>query len=94
MAHVEDVLYVFGRPVAEKASSEDQNYSKKLMGLWTSFAKHGKNHLVEAYQWPQLLPGNLAALKITSREPEQTLLNIGDRCRFWNRLHRSHVDSA
>ncbi|KAM7315342.1 hypothetical protein ISCGN_005124 [Ixodes scapularis] len=41
MTHVDDVLYVFGRPVVEKASSEDQTYSKKLMGLWTSFAKHG-----------------------------------------------------
>ncbi|KAG0434613.1 hypothetical protein HPB47_018985 [Ixodes persulcatus] len=41
MSHVEDVLYVFGRPVVEKASSDDQNYSKKLMELWTSFAKHG-----------------------------------------------------
>ncbi|KAM7315080.1 cholinesterase 1-like [Ixodes scapularis] len=92
MSHVEDVLYVFGRPVVEKASSDDQNYSKKLMGLWTSFAKHGKKHLVEAYQWPQLLPGNLAALKITNREPERTVLNFGDRCRFWNRLYHSQLD--
>ncbi|KAG0409780.1 hypothetical protein HPB47_013109 [Ixodes persulcatus] len=41
MSHLDDVLYVFGRPVVQKASSDDQNYSKKLMGLWTSFAKYG-----------------------------------------------------
>ncbi|XP_040061110.1 acetylcholinesterase-like [Ixodes scapularis] len=87
MSHLDDVLYVFGRPVVQKASSDDQNYSKKLMGLWTSFAKYGKQHLVEAYQWPQLLPGNLAALKITNRPPEQTTLNLGDRCRFWSRVY-------
>ncbi|KAM7315081.1 cholinesterase 1-like [Ixodes scapularis] len=92
MSHVEDVLYVFGRPIVEKASSDDQNYSKKLMGLWTSFAKHGKKHLVEAYEWPPLLPGNLAALKITNREPERTVLRFGDRCRFWDRLYHSQLD--
>uniref|UniRef100_A0A0K8RN14 Putative acetylcholinesterase/butyrylcholinesterase n=1 Tax=Ixodes ricinus TaxID=34613 RepID=A0A0K8RN14_IXORI len=43
MTHVDDVLYIFGRPVVEKASSDDQTYSKKLMELWTSFAKHGNN---------------------------------------------------
>ncbi|CAN7980172.1 unnamed protein product, partial [Ixodes pacificus] len=46
ITHVEDVLYVFGRPVVKKASSDDQNYSKKLMGLWTSFAKHGQVNVV------------------------------------------------
>lgn len=94
MTHVDDVLYVFGRPVVENASSEDQNYSKKLMGLWTSFAKHGKTHLVEAYQWPQLVPGNLAAMKITNRPPEQTVLNLGERCRFWSRLFLHYNQSA
>ncbi|KAM7315076.1 acetylcholinesterase-like [Ixodes scapularis] len=94
MTHVDDVLYVFGRPVVEKASFEDQTYSKKLMGLWTSFAKHGKTHLVEAYQWPQLVPGNLAAMKITNRPPEQTVLNLGERCRFWSRLFLHYNQSA
>uniref|UniRef100_A0A4D5RN04 Carboxylic ester hydrolase n=1 Tax=Ixodes scapularis TaxID=6945 RepID=A0A4D5RN04_IXOSC len=93
MTHVDDVLYIFGRPVVEKASSDDQTYSRKLMELWTSFAKHGKQHLVEAYHWPQLMPGNFAALKITNRPPEQTTLNLGDRCRFWSRLHLHHNQS-
>ncbi|KAG0440778.1 hypothetical protein HPB47_016180 [Ixodes persulcatus] len=42
MTHFDDVQYVFGRPLLENRSSDDQTYSKKLIELWTSFAKKGK----------------------------------------------------
>ncbi|CAN7944571.1 unnamed protein product, partial [Ixodes hexagonus] len=93
MTHVEDVLYVFGRPIVEKAPSVDQNYSKKLMRLWTSFAKFGRRYLLEEYGWPRPLPGNLAALKITNRPPERATLELGDRCSFWKRLYLHHNQS-
>ncbi|CAN8013828.1 unnamed protein product [Ixodes persulcatus] len=41
MTHFDDVQYVFGRPLLENRSSDDQTYSKKLIELWTSFAKKG-----------------------------------------------------
>ncbi|EEC09083.1 acetylcholinesterase, putative [Ixodes scapularis] len=41
MTHFDDVEYVFGRPLLENRSSDDQTYSKKLIELWTSFAKKG-----------------------------------------------------
>ncbi|CAN7942583.1 unnamed protein product [Ixodes hexagonus] len=41
MTHFHDVQYIFGRPVLENKSSDDQAYSRKLMELWTSFAKKG-----------------------------------------------------
>ncbi|KAM7315061.1 cholinesterase 1-like [Ixodes scapularis] len=87
-----DILieYVFGRPLLENRSSDDQTYSKKLIELWTSFAKKGNKYLVDKYQWPQVRPDNLVAQKITNGPPEETILKLEGRCAFWLRLYLHH----
>uniref|UniRef100_L7M115 acetylcholinesterase n=1 Tax=Rhipicephalus pulchellus TaxID=72859 RepID=L7M115_RHIPC len=65
MTHGDDIAFVFGRPFDENGCAHDIPFAKKLIEIWSNFAKGRKPVLPGCGKWPEFKKHFPVLLKIT-----------------------------
>ncbi|XP_023241636.1 cholinesterase-like [Centruroides sculpturatus] len=89
VTHFEDVYFVFGMPFVRKDdfTSEELQFSKKIIELWTSFAKTGKPcYNGMEFEWKTFDEEERNSLSLTLGN-----FHLGkatnEKCRFWQKFY-------
>ncbi|XP_023235246.1 acetylcholinesterase-like [Centruroides sculpturatus] len=87
--HFEDVYFVFGMPFVrrENFTAEEVRFSRRIIELWTSFAKTGKpSYNGMEFEWKTFNQEKRNSLSLTLGNFHLRDATI-EKCRFWEKFH-------
>ncbi|CAL8125465.1 unnamed protein product [Orchesella dallaii] len=97
VGHADELQYLFPHPMLGpllKPDSEQEQFSRSMVKLWTSFAKQGKPQVNwtngKSVDWKPIQPENQAPLNFDllgiDKEVSIVKLDVNDRIQFWRKL--------
>ncbi|XP_037582033.2 acetylcholinesterase-1-like [Dermacentor silvarum] len=87
MTHADETPLEFGRPFdPDYGCLPDIPFSKKLIDVWTNFAKGRRPIGPSGAEWPQFQPDTMKFLMITAQKSEVKTFDSGDRCALLKEL--------
>ncbi|XP_077494594.1 cholinesterase-like [Amblyomma americanum] len=88
MTHGDDIPLVFGRAFdKEGGCAADSSYSRKIMDIWSSFAKGRTPTAPEGNEWPKFTSDSQSILKLTATGSEVSRFNRNERCKALKELN-------
>ncbi|CAH1119275.1 unnamed protein product [Phaedon cochleariae] len=92
VGHTEELGYIFRSYVNGRVSSSDVTMRKRMIRMWTNFAKYGqptieRDPLLQNLDWPRAQPRNLVYMDINSRMTIRRNPFESDM-RFYDRIYR------
>ncbi|XP_077564215.1 cholinesterase-like [Haemaphysalis longicornis] len=98
LTHFEDVQYVFGVPLrdfsSQRYSEDDKAFSRKIIHIWSTFAKSGAPPPVGGEEWPMFDTETHSVVSLDRNSSQvETLLQL-EKCRFWETLTKPNTESS
>ncbi|GFU18184.1 acetylcholinesterase [Nephila pilipes] len=89
--HFEEVQYVFGNPIYEHFTPEEEQLSRRMMSRWVSFVKTGNPNVPGETEWPLFKHDDPAYLEINDEEKVVRLRPDNYRCDFWRERFHAQI---
>ncbi|XP_023236335.1 acetylcholinesterase-like [Centruroides sculpturatus] len=93
--HNEDLHFVFGRPLLKQKdyTEEEVLFSRRIIQLWTSFAKTGKP-MYEGmeFEWKSFDKKQRNTLSLTLGNVHSTNAEVDEKCEFWKEFLREYTN--
>ncbi|XP_067128491.1 cholinesterase-like [Centruroides vittatus] len=92
--HAEDLHFVFGRPLLKQKdyTEEEVLFSKRIIQLWTSFAKTGKpTYEGMEFEWQQFDKKQRNSLSFTLGNIRRMKAEVEEKCEFWKEFFREYT---
>ncbi|XP_067124777.1 cholinesterase-like [Centruroides vittatus] len=93
--HTEELHFVFGRPLLKQNdfTEEEVLFSKRIIQLWTSFAKTGKP-MYEGmeFEWKPFDKKQRNSLSLTLGNIHPTNAVVNEKCEFWKEFLRKYTN--
>ncbi|XP_023235269.1 acetylcholinesterase-like [Centruroides sculpturatus] len=88
--HFEEVQFVFGVPLLKtnEYTVEEQEFSRNLIELWTSFAKTGTPHVDNLERWLPYANQKPNSINLQPKNIKLTKSIPNEHCEFW----KTHFD--
>ncbi|KAH9367829.1 hypothetical protein HPB48_017690 [Haemaphysalis longicornis] len=98
LTHFEDVQYVFGVPLrdfsSQRYSEDDKAFSRKIIHIWSTFAKSGAPPPVGEEEWPMFDTETHSVVSLDRNSSQvETLLQL-EKCRFWETLTKPNTENS
>ncbi|XP_023230589.1 acetylcholinesterase-like [Centruroides sculpturatus] len=93
--HNEDLHFVFGRPLLKQKdyTEEEVLFSRRIIQLWTSFAKTGKPTFDEMqFEWKQFDKHQQNFLSLTLGNIRPMEADLEENCEFWKEILREYTN--
>ncbi|KAL1506636.1 hypothetical protein ABEB36_005961 [Hypothenemus hampei] len=98
VSHVGNSAYIYGGKSLEGVSEGDQLTSKRLVKIWTNFAKYRNptpepDSLLQNITWPKVTPENFQHVDIGNYTATDLVITKGkpkyDRMAFWDEMYQA-----
>jgi len=89
--HMDELQYVFGNPFHENFTSEETEFSNRLMDRWSAFARTGNPNIPGHLPWLKYNYHNRWYLNF-GQEEESIRMDPLRRCEIWREEFHAQID--